>query len=66
MRLIGGWNQAVCAAKGLGAPPFLTPGFAERADAWADEADEEEEAALRALLDGTEVNGASAAKSSVL
>ena len=51
-RLLGGWNQAACAAKGLGAPAFLQPSFRERAAAWDDEADAEAEAELRAMLDG--------------
>ena len=54
-RLIGGWNQAVCVAKGLGAPPFLQPGFRERQPEWAAEADEEAEAELQAILDGVDV-----------
>ena len=35
---MGGWNQVACSMRGLGAPPALTPGFADRADAWAPEA----------------------------
>ena len=37
-RLLGGWNQVACSMRGLGAPPALTPGFADRAEAWAPEA----------------------------
>ena len=48
----GGWNAAACAAKGLGVPPFLQPGFKERSKEWAEEADAEAEAAVRAMLDG--------------
>ena len=55
-RLIGGWNQAVCVAKGLGAPPFLQPGFKERQAEWDKEADEETEAELQAILDGVGVD----------
>ena len=61
LRLIGGWNQAVCAAKGLGVPPFLTPPFADRESLWLAEADEEVEESLVALLDGTEIKRAAEA-----
>ena len=50
--LIGGWNQAACAARGLGVPAFLQPAFTDRGEVWGAEADERAEAALRALLDG--------------
>ena len=51
-KLIGGWNQAACAARGLGVPAFLQPGFAKRAEGWDDEADAQAEEQLRAMLDG--------------
>ena len=54
-RLIGGWNQIAISAKGLGAPPFLVPGFRQRGAEWDAEADAEAEAALRAMLDGEEL-----------
>jgi enoyl-CoA hydratase/carnithine racemase len=53
-RLIGRWNQGVSVAKGLGAPKMLTPNFGKRAEGWEDEADEEAEAELRAMLDGVD------------
>jgi len=51
-RLIGGWNQAACAARGLGLPPFLRPSFKERAAQWSEEADSQAELEIRAMLDG--------------
>ena len=51
-QLIGGWNQVACAARGLGAPAWLQPSFAERSDMWNDEADDEAEAEILAMLDG--------------
>lgn len=51
-RLIGGWNQGVCAAKGLGAPAFLQPNFIKRSEKWAKEVDDQAEAELIAMLDG--------------
>jgi enoyl-CoA hydratase/carnithine racemase len=50
-RLMGGWNQLACAAKGLGVPFMLTPGFLLRSEEWSEEADEKAEAELRAMLD---------------
>ena len=55
LRLMGSWNQVAISAKGLGAPPFLVPGFRPRSIAWDDEADAEAEGALRAMLDGDEL-----------
>lgn len=52
---MGSWNQVAISAKGLGAPPFLVPGFRPRSIAWDDEADAEAEGALRAMLDGDEL-----------
>lgn len=52
-RLLGGWNQVACSMRGLGAPPALTPGFADRADAWAPEA----RAAAREWLARLEASG---------
>ena len=52
-RLLGGWNQVACSMRGLGAPPALTPGFADRADAWAPEA----QAAAREWLARLEASG---------
>ena len=60
-QLIGGWNQMACAAKGLGAPAWLQPAFADRSPAWDSEADEATEAELRRLLDGTELTAQPAA-----
>ena len=54
-RLLGGWNQLASAAKGLGAPSLLQPGFAQRCAAWSAEADDEAEEELRAMLDGKAV-----------
>jgi len=52
-RLLGGWNQVACSAsRGLGAPPALVPGFADRADAWGPEAQEAARAWLARLDDG--------------
>jgi len=56
-QLIGGWNQLVCAAKGLGVPPLLQPGFHERAATWDAEVDELAEQNIRAMLDGVELDG---------
>lgn len=53
-RLLGGWNQLACAVKGLGAPPALTPGFAQRNANWSQEADDEAQARVVALLDGVD------------
>ena len=50
--LIGGWNQAACAAKGLGVPALLQPSFRPRARHWEAEFDEEAEAEHRQLLEG--------------
>ena len=50
-RLLGGWNQLACSAKGLGFPVALTPGFLQRSKEWSAEADEKAEAELRAMLD---------------
>ena len=44
-------SQLACAAKGLGAPAMLTPGFLQRNAEWSLEADEQAEALLRAMLD---------------
>jgi len=63
-RLLGGWNMAACVAKGLGAPPFLQPGFKERAAEWNAEADEQAEAELRAMLDGAGLTDERAAAAS--
>ena len=52
-RLLGGWNQVACSMRGLGAPPALTPGFADRADAWAPEA----QSAAREWLARLEASG---------
>jgi len=49
-RLLLGWNQLACAARGLGAPPPLQPGFRERGDTWDAEADEAAEAELLEML----------------
>ena len=49
-RLLGGWNMLASAARGLGAPPVLTPGFLSRGAQWSEEADAEAEAELRAML----------------
>ena len=54
-RLLGGWNQLASAAKGLGAPSLLQPGFAQRSPEWSAEADDEAELELRAMLDGKAV-----------
>ncbi len=54
-RLLGGWNQGVAVAKGLGFPAVLRPGFADRAAEWGDEADEAAEAQLRDMLDGKDL-----------
>ena len=52
-KLLGGWNQAACVARGMSFPAFLQPRFRDRADGWAGaEADAEAEAELRAMLDG--------------
>ena len=51
-RLIGGWNQLACAAKGLGVPHLLQPSFRLRSDEWSAEADGEAEAEIVAMLDG--------------
>ncbi|KAH8094211.1 delta-3,5-delta-2,4-dienoyl-CoA isomerase [Aureococcus anophagefferens] len=53
-RLMGGWNQLACTVRGLGAPPALQPGFYARDDAWSQEADDEAEARVAALLDGVD------------
>ena len=50
-RLLGGWNMAHMVAKGLGAPPMLTPNLRARSAEWADEADAQAEEELRAMLD---------------
>ena len=50
-RLMGGWNQAACTLRGLGAPALLTPGFLARGAHWSDEADAAADARVRALLD---------------
>lgn len=55
-KLMGGWNQMAQAAKALGAPPALTPGFAQRSAVWDEEADAEAEAAIEAMLDGGEAD----------
>ena len=59
-KLIGGWNQAACAAKGLGAPAWLQPAFRARGEEWAEEADAHAEAELRKMLDGAYVAQSSA------
>lgn len=53
-RLMGGWNQLACTVRGLGAPPALQPGFYARHDAWSQEADDEAEKRVAALLDGVD------------
>lgn len=60
-KLLGGWNQGVMVAKGLGAPSFLQPGFATRSTVWDEEADEQAEAEIRAMLDGLSMKSTSSA-----
>ena len=60
-KLMGGWNQLACSLKGLGAPPVLTPGFAVRGDVWSQEADDEAEKRVLALLDGEDFGDEGAA-----
>ena len=60
-RLMGGWNQLACTVRGLGAPPALQPGFYARSDAWSQEADDEAEKRVLALLDGEDFGDEGAA-----
>ena len=60
-RLLGGWNQMASAAKGLGVPKAFQLGYRARDDAWLDEADDEAQAELVRMLEGSELKGASMA-----
>mmetsp|Transcript_36309 Transcript_36309/g.60139 ORF Transcript_36309/g.60139 Transcript_36309/m.60139 type:complete len:321 (+) Transcript_36309:23-985(+) len=57
-KLIGGWNQMVSTTKGFGVPSLLQPRYAQRSEVWNNEADEQAEQELRAMLDGQMVTRA--------
>uniref|UniRef100_A0A7S0IHB8 Enoyl-CoA hydratase n=1 Tax=Calcidiscus leptoporus TaxID=127549 RepID=A0A7S0IHB8_9EUKA len=51
-KLLGGWNQLACAAKGLGAPSMLQPGFINRNASWSEEEELDAETEIAAMLHG--------------